>query len=549
MPIELTSLTSLPQSAVDEQILLMEQFVAERLPLADTRGGVLQDVVVMLNGTLATVAQQNIDRLRRSGSLLEISQDPTLADDELVDRVLSNFMISRRAATNATGIVTIVLDSLFPVNIPAGSQFETNGYTFTADESYAAKTSSANVVSSTDRLLLPVGDGTFAFQVAVTASSPGVVGVKQGSAVSLAARPPRFVKAYAERDFNDGLNQETTSELIQRLQLGLSAKTIAGRTHITSLIYSQPEFEPIVGISVIGFGDAEMQRDKIGIMEVSVGGRADLYIKSRHTPLLEPVVRSATLISKTVEGYGIWQASFSRDIAAGVYDITQINLATEPSDRVGGFAVTQDLRSKDTTTGIYVPDIRKASDAVYSRYQTITVQFEDTTTITDTLTVNVSAQDYRFFLRRMPLVSELQAYLGQRSILNPAGDVLVRSAVPCFLTINLTLQRRGNEVIDTPTLKAAIALTVNQTSFPTKIYASSIIETITSILPKSVGVVNCDLFGKIRRPDGEIVFVRNSEVVAIPQDPQHGVTGRTTTFFTNPEDIGITIEAAATPEV
>ena len=527
----------------------MEQLVAERLPLADTRSGVLRDIVVMLNGVLAAVNQQNVDRLIRSGSLLEINKDPSLADDTLVDRVLSNFMVSRRQATKATGVITVVIDSLFPVNIPAASQIEINGKLFVSDAAYAAKTSSANVIADTDRLLQPTGDGNFAFQISVTAVDPGIASVKRGNSAILVDRPPRFVKAYAEQDFNDGFDKESTEDLIRKLQLGLSAKTIAGRSHITSLIYDQPSFESVLGVSVVGFGDAEMKRDKIGIMEVSTGGCADIYIKSSRNPVVMAVVKQATLVEKTVNGYGVWQVSLSRDEAAGVYDILQINAESDPSDKVGGFAVSQEIRAVDETNDIYVPRFRSSSDAVYSRYQTITLQFEDTTTITDQLTVNVSRKNYRLFVRKSPLVASIQAFLGQRSVLNPSGDVLVLAALPCFTTVNLTLHKRGGETIDVAAIRSAISEFISSTAFPTKIYASSIIDTVSNYIPSSVGIVKCDMFGKIRRPNGTTAYVRNAEVLEVPNEPALGVSGRTVAFYTSPSDIGITVETAAVIEV
>ena len=57
------------------------------------------------------------------------------------------------------------------------------------------------------------------------------------------------------------------------------------------------------------------------------------------------------------------------------------------------------------------------------------------------------------------------------------------------------------------------------------------------------------LSGNVHRPDGTVVSVRDSAILKIPDEPDRGVTARTTVFILDPADVSVAFASTALPEV
>ena len=113
--------------AKEEQII---SFVQAAYPTIDlSPGTALRDLVVKMYAHLETRVQEQIDLALISSSLLEISKNPDLVDDEQVERVLSNFNISRAQGSTATGIIRVFLQTSASTVIPPNTVFTVGGQT------------------------------------------------------------------------------------------------------------------------------------------------------------------------------------------------------------------------------------------------------------------------------------------------------------------------------------------------------------------------------------------------------------------------------------
>ena len=121
MSIVLTSIDSLTAESVQEQQILLAQFLKEAYPELDLSSGVLHDIVLYLHAVLAAKTSAELNRYKSARSLLALTQDPTLADEDTADHILSNFNISRKSARFATGRVKLHFTRDLPVLIPAGT--------------------------------------------------------------------------------------------------------------------------------------------------------------------------------------------------------------------------------------------------------------------------------------------------------------------------------------------------------------------------------------------------------------------------------------------
>ena len=85
MTITVQDLSELAEADVQQKYALVKQLLQELYPNLDMRRGVFADLVLLPSSQHATALAEEIDRVQRSSSLLAISEDPTLADDDIVD--------------------------------------------------------------------------------------------------------------------------------------------------------------------------------------------------------------------------------------------------------------------------------------------------------------------------------------------------------------------------------------------------------------------------------------------------------------------------------
>lgn len=549
MALEVLRLATLDADLVADNHRFISELLQEEDPSIDTKRGVLGDLLCYYSGVLAAMQQENAARLRRSNSLKAIADDPTLADDDIVDGVLSNFLISRSAGSLARGEVTVVLDSAVSVAISKGAVFTANGIVYTSDDAYVSQAVSANVQTPADRPLVLLSDGNYAFTIRVTASTVGTAAqVSKDTLVLPEQPPPNYLTSYATSDFVGGVNAETNAELQDRLSEGLAAKAFSGRTNMNAALRAEADFENVLATSIIGFGDEEMRRDAHTIFPVSLGGRVDWYVRTQELVLKQTLTKTAILVSKTSDGFGIWQFALAKDEAPGFYDV--IRVLPTGSNATGSYEITDDIRGVDLTDSGWKPDIQTVAEGAYSPYQTAVIRFLDSDTATAELIENGSSRTYQVVVRSLPLISDIQAWASQRAVRNYGADVLVKAPVPCFLQLSLTIEKPpGQDDPDVAAIKTALAAVVNNLGFAGKLPASRLSDTVHNYLSPGMFCSAIDMLGRIRRPDGTWKLIRSDETLETPQEGSLMTTNRTICFFLDPVDIALSVGTIDLAEV
>lgn len=543
MTLKIDSLQNLDAESVEQAHAQIRQIVQEYNPSIYVQNGAIDDVVLHTGGILEAATQDVIEKHDQARSLLKITQDPEVAELGTVDAVLSNFGLTRKEGTQSAGTVTIVLSRLNSVTVARGAVFEADGLSFTSDEAYTARTTSSAVVSATDRLLVALGGGEYAFTISVTAAENGeAYRLTKGTALVPTNRPQYFVRALAASDFTGGSDQETNTALLARQAEGITAKVLAGRTSMVATLRDQESFSDFIASSIVGMQNQEMLRDKHNVMGISTGGRVDWYIRTQERPQLLSIDAEATLIEKTSDGRGIWQFEIDRDAAPGFYDVVEIKPTS--AEYVGTYEVISDTRGYDLSESDslpdFMPDIADASEAAYTRFQTAVIKFKDDDTLTADLTVNSSTQDYPVTVRIMPLIGEIQDWASGLGTHHPAGDVLVKAPVPCFVRLSFTVERKDDtQEPDYDSIKNALAEKVNKFGFTGRLPASALTDVVHSYLTEDQYCRAIDMFGTILRPDGTKKLLRSSELLEVPSEPADMVTSRTVGFILTPSDIAI----------
>jgi hypothetical protein len=554
---DVTSLDELDEEKVDQADDFLATALGETHPRLDlTPGRVNRDILVRPNALLRSLEREDLDRERRSHSLLEISEDPALADDDIVDGVLSNLLVTRKAGERSDGLVAIVISANVTTAVPEGTLFTANGFDFTVTTSYVGVTDPAAVLTEQERLIEARGDGTFVFTVPVEAVDDGSdAQITKNTRFTVSPSIANQIDVFAPEDFTQGLNEETTEELVERAQEGIAPSVFSGRIQIQSLIgdADQGGLSDIKASSIVGFGDPEMLRDRHNIFETSHGGKADIYTQTELSPQLVKLTLLATLIDATNK---IWQLSMDRDTAPAFYVISSIVPKNEDTF-VGTLQIVQEIRGLDLSLRDghdKTPDIVGLVEGAFTAFQTSVVQFIDPDTDTAGLVENESTQEYDVFVFQMANIKTLQD-LSIRDKRNPQADYLMRAPAPAFTAVSLQVQRLDGQDPDADAIRTAVSDRVNSLGFNTGRLPSSVITDAAhdALDKKGTYVVTpLDMFAFLYPPDtvpSGRILLRDPNLLEIPDLPDRGVTQRTAMFFLRPDDVSVDITNMETVQI
>ncbi|NDD53042.1 hypothetical protein EBZ39_04045 [bacterium] len=545
MPLEITSLRELSPEKIAATVATLAQLMQERHPDVELTRGVFHDLVLYFNGVLNTAVRENIDRVLQSRSLLQITQNPALSEAELVDHVLSNFNVTRNAGAAATGAATLVFLLDRRTVLPAGIEYTTAAARFQATEEFTILPTGSTATQANERVMIAVGDGTFAATIPLVATAPGVAGnIKRGTKFFADSIPGNVSEAFAATDFVSGREPATNEEYLDTLAIGITAATIGSRKSYEKFIRAQPAFKNILHCSVLGCGDPEQQRDQHSLFPISGGGKIDIYLQTTAAAQEIDHTLEATYVGIGENGT-IWQVAIPRDAHPGFYEVSR---AAKLDDKTSnGYEIVYDRRGVDLTQIDYVPDIIYAEEGAYTRYQTAIVRFEDKDTLSSGLTLNKSKANYRITTRGMPLIGDIHDTLSARDNRPRATDLLVKAAVPCFTKIAFEIRTENNEVVDDTTIaamKKEIVAAIAGVGFSGQLHSSVIAMAAHKFLTGRQAIGGIDMFGRIRRPNGSTMYLRDNTLLVIPNDPARFVTGRTTAFVVGVDDVAISYTAA-----
>jgi uncharacterized phage protein gp47/JayE len=540
---ELPQLAALNATDVQQLLEQLATQLQELNPSLDLKRGVFHDTLAYYHAVLEAAIRTNLERYQSARSLQQIEADPTLADDTVVNEVLSNWGVIRKTGTRANGPVTIELTQARSVVVPAGFVFEASGRTYAAVDTYTARPTAGQVSDVTDRLLVQLSNGNWAFTIEVEADVIGAESkLNAGDLLVPNGVLSGYATSYATSTFTDGTNTETNAELLSELQLGISAKTLSNRTNMRSYLRSIPAFASATNQSIVGYGDAEMLRDQHTIFPISYGGRVDWYIRGQEALQRQARTVQATCVAEA-ETSSTWQFSFGKDDVPGFYEVTKIRRVLDEVLN-SGFEIVQDNRGNDLTGDGFLPDIATVAEGAYTAYQTTTIRFVDTVTPVAGLTVGQSTATYVCEVLGTPLVREIQALVSSRDVRSYAADALVKAPVPCFVQVALTINKTAGDTVTEATINAiklAIVRVINQTDFLGRLDGSHIVDAVHGFLQGNLSVTELDLFGRIRRPDGSLQYVRDADALIIPEQPAKMVTAKTVQFFAEVADISVNV--------
>jgi hypothetical protein len=182
-------------------------------------------------------------------------------------------------------------------------------------------------------------------------------------------------------------------------------------------------------------------------------------------------------------------------------------------------------------------------EGAYTAFQTATIQFTDTVTDVATLSVGDTAE-YACEVTGVPLIADIQAEVSSRDIRSYAADALVKAPVPCFVQLSLTVNKTaGDPTPDVDGIKAALVDAVNGVGFIGRLDGSLLTDIVHGFITDDTSVTDLDIFGRVRRPDGSVQFIRDADSLVIPDQPAKMVTAKTVQFFTEVANISVNVQS------
>lgn len=524
-------LSSLDTDAVAANREIIRSALAARFPDYDTRRGVIHDLVLELFSLLSTAQEAELDKVRSQSRL-----DAADVSETSLDAIAANYRISRRAAASASGQVRVLLSRSMAVTLPAGTLFSYGTRRYATTGVFHGRTDNALVTTDADRLISSEG-AYYGFTVDVEAVTPGSTSnLARLASLSMSTPPTSFVGAYAWTELAGGADAESNTDLVARIQSGLSSRAWGNRASLEALI--RATYPAVQAVSAVGAAAAEMLRDRHGLFPVGSGGKVDLYLRSQ--PLYDVVTKTmtASLVSK-VGSVGTWQVNFDVDDVPGFYEVEKVLLSSMAATDAG-FTPSADSRSY-TLSGDYQPDIVTATEAAYSAYQTAQVQFADTVTNATALSLGVTAS-YQVVVRYMPLVGDVQTLLGSLENRPLAADVLVKAPIPVFTEVTLDFHwPTGSTAPAVEDIQTVLADAVGAQNFSNRLSSSLLASAARARWPQAT-LDNVVFTTRLRKPDGTSVNATVSDVATVTADAANMVGSNTLAFYLRAGDIDVTVD-------
>ena len=184
--------------------------------------------------------------------------------------------------------------------------------------------------------------------------------------------------------------------------------------------------------------------------------------------------------------------------------------------------------------------LNNSTEARYTQYQicTLTLAYSEPTIVSIGAT-----QNFYVTFSTQPYIRECQTILNDRSTRIAAADYLVKSAIPCFVSLLVRLEKKTNTTIDVNLIKQDIFNYINGLEFGADIYASSIIDICHNYKNVKRVVTPISMTGLLLAPDGTSATITATDVLSV-DGAIAGITSNMTGFFTSygADNSGVSVE-------
>lgn len=487
--------------------------IKEQFPNVETRPGTpMRELVVAAGAIGFAVINDELTNFSNTQSLLSLTENPELIDDSVIDAIMSNWFATRKPGSKAVGYLKIVVATDKTYFVPENQEFTTSDdLVFVTQGSYVVEREPTD--SNSLELVDEQAADAYFFILPVAAAEEGSeYSIVQETPLNTTLFGSELIVATAFTDFNQGIDQETTENLIDRVGELITVRDLISPKAIKAVLTE--EYEYVRDIAVVRNGSREMLRDKYPIIGFGVGGKADIYLRTS-------LSAETKTLSKTTDGDG----KFTIDAAeVPFYKITQVSAQTTPESNLE-FSVAYSYDMSNTSNELN----SSAVNARFSVYERATVTVP-------------GCPSTQLFIRMYypPNIAEIQTRLLDEDLRVVAADYIAKGIVPCFTKINIEYTRdRTSETPNIDALKSAIFNYVNSLKAGDVLNASNIIDICHNYSITRVKLPIA-LTGDLHRTDGITEELSSSDMLTIPEHYDIGMSQFNSVYFITLEDISVT---------
>jgi len=489
----------------DQYLQAQELLIAsikENLPDIDTGVGTpTREILVNVGGLISAVIQSQIDTFEATSSFKNLEANPSLAQTDVLDGLLSNWFATRNTGDKATGQLQVIYASNITQYIPADTQFTTaGGLVFTNSDPYVIEPADTAAPGSVK--LYPYTTDTYRALIPVTAEVEGTsYQLKAGTSLTAPSLGTLVVNISAFTDFDGGAAAEGVTDSISRTRESLALRMLSSYKAIRAVLLEQ--FTTIQKLVIVGYGFREMQRDRATPLGVGRGSKVDIYVK---TPL------ENTVLTKTVSDTGVIELTSVDEIP--IYRIRSISKQQFPGLPLETTAYSVDYSADTEQTANYLSNVTQGRFTVYEE---VTITITDESYFGETVLLSVD---------RPTWVDEIQQYVLSTDTRAVCADQLVRGAIPCYVTVSMIIEFTYEEPIDT--IKTAIQEYILGAA---AINASEIVDIVHNQDAVSKVQLPISITGLLILPDGTTQTLESSDSLVIPTDYSLSLSSNTVTYF------------------
>ena len=477
-------------------------------------------------------SEGRMDKQEASFSLAAVEADPTLADDALVDWLLSNYFITRQEATVAFGSLLIIVDRATIIPFANGAEFTVGTQVYLTQQSWRIYPPGTRTEDIDNGILVMTlrTDGNYQFLLPVQSEATGPDAlVSRGAVFTPATTISSQVSVTAASDFGGGLSADTNEDLVARAQEGITPNVMSGFQQIEQSI---SKAFPGSLTRVVGAGDAFMNRDRDNLFSTSTGGKSDIYVRTESYPRTE-TLRVTAQLSPEDRATGLWRFSY---VLAGAYYATAVRSTT--SDFGGGVTPVSESVSVLPPASGFQPKL-DVFNAAFSAHSQRTVSFND---LSDTTTALISAAgptdvisaEWDVDVLSMPFIEDIDVFTRDRDRRDPAMDALVKAACPCLVSLRILV--RG--VVDDEPAKDAIVAAVTALAADADTIPANLV--YDAIKPYVTGNTSTVYYtGFFVGQDLSKSSINQRTELTIPTSIPRGISPDTCHFMIRSEDISI----------
>lgn len=301
-------------------------------------GSSTRDFCVNAIARIFAYFQSEVSTARAYQSLLNIETLPSSTDrDEAADAILSNLLVKRNPGRPAHLPVRLHFNQ--PTDVTIGTTvrfFRTANVVFKVDrvDTYTAGAGELTPSIASDGTVID-----YTLDVSMAAAAIGTqYNVPIGRFASTDAFNPYFTYAENTSDAGDGLDPQTTDQMIAEAPDAISVRNLVNEKSISIVL--KTAFSDISRVVVTGFGDPEMVRDlsteAVTGLRMHTGGFYDAFVNLPLSTVTETLTvgglfarpDNRVVILRDTAGFGGVTPGMVLRVSAGLSDVPRVYIIT-----------------------------------------------------------------------------------------------------------------------------------------------------------------------------------------------------------------------------